>query len=847
MRGAGIVNVKVHRLVAWIVLFAALAAISGQMVLQISERSRVKSPGARKIATTTHVIRRSRVQHAVAPAAVSTVPAAAPASGGEAEGVVDFERHVMGLLGKMGCDAGSCHGSFQGKGGLRLSLFGHDPEVDYRALTRDAMGRRINVFDPDRSLILLKATGRLDHGGGRRFPEDSWQYRALRSWIAGGCERQKGSGTVESVAVLPLEARFRKIGETVRLSVRARFADGSEEDVTRYSGFRSNDEAVAEVDATGRAKGLRPGDTAIVASYRGFVVAVRALVPFESPPEAVYPDVPEVNFIDRDVFAKLKGLNIEPSGLADDAEFLRRVTIDTIGTLPSPGEVRSFLADTGPQKRAGKIEQLLAHPLHAALWATKLCDMTGNDTEALEPPRERRSQMWHDWFRKRVAEDRPYDEIVRDILCATSRGGQSLEDWCDRVQAVEDAARRGFDTTYAENPHLDLFWRREQRAVPIEQWGERVATAFLGVRLACAQCHKHPYDRWTQADYRAFANIFSRVTYEIPPEAKKIVDETNLRRRLTYAKTGKKQPLMSLAPGVYIDPRSGRSLPDPDTNQPLPPKALGGPVLPGGTDRDPRVELFRWLGAPDNPFFARSFVNRVWGYYLGTGLVEPVDDFSTANPPSNEKLLDALAREFVAHGFRLRHLERAILNSRAYQLSSVTNPSNRWDRTGYSHNYPRPMMAEAVIDAVGAALDMPETFGPDARSGSRAIEVGASRVRDLNLAYALRTFGRPERSVPCDCERTKGPALPQSLYLMADPELLDRLGSSRGRLARLLKSSMTDDRVLEELFLATVSRPPGEADRRLFDACLARRGDRRAAFVDTLWALINSSEFLLNH
>lgn len=780
-------------------------------------------------------------------AVFSTCRAAEGAAGAQRRSQVDFERHVMGLLGKMGCDAGSCHGSFQGKGGMRLSLFGYDSELDYRSLTRNLQGRRVNLFEPERSLILLKATGRLDHGGGQRFSADSWQYRTLRDWIAAGATFRKGSGAVQSLTVLPQQHRFHAGGETQPFQVKARFADGTAEDITAYCNFRTNDDAVAVVDRAGLAKAQRPGDTSIIASYRGMVAAARILVPYVSPPGTVYPAVPESNFLDHEVFAKLKALNIEPSRLSADAEFLRRVTIDTIATIPSPADVRRFLADTNPNKRAAKIDELLAHPLHAALWATKLCDITGNDTEALEPPREKRSQMWHDWFRKRVAEDVPYDEIVRGILGATSRGGRSLEDWSAQVRILEEAAHRGFDTPYAENANLDLFWRREQKAVPVEQWGERVAAAFLGVRLACAQCHKHPFDRWTQADYRAFANVFSQVTYGVVPGAKKAISDENLRRRLIYARTGRKQLLLSSEPEVYVDARAERSLRDPQTSEPLAPRALGGPELRGGAGHDPRLELFRWLVAPDNPYFARSFVNRIWAHYFGRGLVEPVDDFATGNPPSNEKLLDALAREFVAHKYSLRHVERVILNSRSYQLSSTTNASNRWDRTSYSHSYARPMMAEAVIDALSDALGVPEKFGADARPGSRAIEVGASQVHDLNLAYVLRTFGRPQRSSPCDCERSNTPSLPQSLYLMADPELLARLNSTEGRLAGLLKSSLTDDQVLDELFLATLSRTPTRADRQLFASCLARRGSRRAAFVDMFWALINSSEFLLNH
>ncbi|HJT76134.1 MAG TPA: DUF1549 and DUF1553 domain-containing protein, partial [Gemmataceae bacterium] len=677
----------------------------------------------------------------------------------------------------------------------------------------------------------------------------------------------------KAVRVTPPEVACSRPGEGRRLRVTARFADGSEEDVTALCDFRVNDDAVAAVTPNGEVQGRQPGDTAVIVSYRGQVVPVRVLVPYEAPPGFHYPDVPATSYIDREVFAKLRRLNIVPSGLSDDAEFLRRVTIDTTGSLPTPDEVRAFLADTDPHKRQKKIEELLASPLHAALWATKFCDITGNNTDALELPQDlkiKRSQMWHDWFRKRIADNVPYDEIVRGVLCATSRDGLSPEEWIKQRNAIDEAAYKGFTTAYADRPSLDLFWRTQQ-PVPPEQWGEKTAAAFLGVRLECAQCHKHPFDRWTQADYRAYGNIFARVALGASQEAKKAVAAENAERK-AQAK-GKKQ--QNVLREVFIAPAAKRVLLDPDTNRPLTPRALGGPAIVAGRDEDPRVLLFDWMRRPDNPFFARSFVNRVWGHYLGVGLVDPVDNFSLANPPSNEKLLDELARDFVRHGYDIRHIERTVLNSRVYQLSSRTNETNRLDRNNYAHSYIRPMMAEAVVDVLDTALGVTEDYGKgklgtDAPPGSRAIEIGASRVQNGNLSYVLRIFGRPPRTTACDCERALDPALPQKLYLMSDPVIQSKILT--GRLQKLLAANKTDDEILEEMFLATLCRYPSKQDRAAAlayvadkerhgtewavqgsrktskrPAKVATKNDRRAAWADCVWALINTREFILNH
>src|SRR5262249_36188533 len=418
---------------------------------------------------------------------------------------------------------GACHGSFQGKGGLYLSLFGYSAQNDYAALTRDGLGRRVNFADPDRSLLLLKPTAQLPHEGGRRFPNDSWQYHLLRAWIAQGAKWGSGDGSVKRIDVQPREHRFNHPGESIQLKVLVEFGDGTREDMTAFCEFRSKDDFIAEVSPTGEVRGLRPGDAAVVIAYRGNLLTARAYVPAPVSPGFVYPQVPEVNFIDREVFAKLRMLNIVPSGLSSDTEFLRRITLDTIGTLPTPEEIRAFLADSSPDKRLRKIEALLAHPMHAALWATKLCDITANNLDVMEDPPElapKRAKMWHDWFRKRIAENMPYDRIVRSILTATSREGQELSDWLKRETWLHASLRKGYHTSYAEQQSLDLFWRRLSGAhfSPLEQMAELPATAFLGVRLECAQCHKHPYDRWSQTDYRAYANVFAQTKFGSSPE-----------------------------------------------------------------------------------------------------------------------------------------------------------------------------------------------------------------------------------------------------------------------------------------------------------------------------------------
>jgi hypothetical protein len=804
-------------------------------------------------------ITRTLIALAVCATAPGYAAAAVPLPGGGTVENVDFERHVMGLLSKVGCNSGSCHGSFQGKNGFRLSLFGYEPAMDYASLNRDNLGRRVNLASPDESLLLLKGSGRTVHEGGMRFGKDSWVYGVLRTWVEQGARWTPGSGAIVDMKLTPENFAVVPDGQSLQVKVTATFADGSAEDVTPFCDFKISDDSIAAVSPTGQVTAARPGDAGLAVLYRGTVRAVRVLVP-AAPIKGGYPKVPEANYVDREVFAKLKLLNMVPSDLSGDAEFLRRVTIDTTGVLPTPDEVRAFLADKSPGKREKKIDELLAHPLHAALWATKFSDVTGNNTDALEavaqPNNIRKSQMWHDWLRKRVADNVPYDNLVRDIVTATSLDEMTPEEWLAFVKKVDGQMEKGAKTDYPEKQTLDLFWRRRQQ-VPIEQWGEKVAAAFLGVRLECAQCHKHPTDRWTQDDYWAFANVFSQVTFGpvgganpergqfSSPAVKKEADAENLARKEKF--TGRNQNQIYFVRELFVVDRAPRTRPNPGTGRVPTPRALGGPEIPLQRGEDARKPLAGWLTSPDNPFFARSFVNRVWAHYFGVGIVNPVDDFSLANPPTNPRLLDALAKDFAESGFDIRKLEKTVLMSRTYQLSAKPNATNMFDKNNFAHGYVRPLMAEQVVDVLNSALGVDEQFGNGMPAGSKMTEVGASRLNDANLSYVLRIFGRPPRTTACDCERAAEPALPQTLFRMSDPALLAKLRANTGRVVKVARAKLTDEQAVEELFLATLTRFPTAKEKAEAVKYLGEAKNRAEAVQDVTWALINTREFILNH
>ncbi|MBI1831030.1 MAG: DUF1549 domain-containing protein, partial [Planctomycetes bacterium] len=527
------------------------------------------------------------------------------------------------MLDRQGCNAGACHGNRDGKGGFSLSLFAASPEKDFDQIAQKGQGRHVNVADPDRSLLLLKATGQIKHDGGPRLARGSWEYQVLRRWIADEARRLSGHGDVKDLRLVPSEHVF-QVGEKLQLKVIAQFADGTEEDVACFCDYRipepmfplpSGEKVAVRVNRTGEVHAVRSGDAAILVFYRGKVRTLRAQTAHPVANGFACPNIPEMNFIDREVFRNFRRVNIVPADLCTDEQFLRRISIDLLGTIPTPTDVRDFLADKTPDKRTRKIDEFLAHPRHAALLATRFCEMTdlvGAYGDHAGSPRARTAQMAHDWFRKRLQDNMPYDQVVANVLTATSKEGRPAEVWQKEKLALE-MAPTGFGTSYAQRSTLDHFWRAEHSVRPVdpifgrgpnthprkdpapfEALAERVASAFLGVQLDCARCHVHPLDGWTPADHQAFTNVFTQVRLQNVP----------LDRKLSPKEQQAQRDRAAVGREVYLAAPADQVV-DRETGGVLKPRLLGGPVI--DFQGDARAALARWLARPDHPYFARHF------------------------------------------------------------------------------------------------------------------------------------------------------------------------------------------------------------------------------------------------
>ena len=689
---------------------------------------------------------------------------------------VHFANDVMPLFSKLGCNSAGCHGKASGQNGFKLSVFGFDPDADYAALVKDARGRRVFPAAPEQSLLLLKPTGKVAHGGGRRIAADSADYRVLQEWLKQGMPvGEAGAPRAVSLRVSPAE---RVLGLKAEQQILATvvFSDGTERDVTAAAGYTTNAAHVAEVDPHGRVRtGASPGEAAITVHYMGHVAAVRCQVPRPDAPNP-YPALTANNTIDELVWAKLKAMGILPSDLAGDAVFLRRVYLDVLGTLPKPDEVRTFLADTAPDKRAKLIDNVLSRPEYADNWAQKWADVLLVNRDKLG---DRGSYEMHRWLRDQFARNRPYDQWVRELIAASGSAAQ--------VGPVN-------------------FFRAS--ATP-EETARAVSQAFLGVRLECAQCHHHPFEKWTQDDFYGLVGYFNGMQRKRLPGDDELVFHAGYRAQ--------KMPLTDRA--VAVRP--------PD-----------GPAIPATTEGDPRRHLAEWMTKPVNPFFARLVVNRLWKHYLGRGLVEPEDDLRSTNPATNEPLLDHLAKTLVASKYDLKAVTRLILQSRVYQLSSVPNVTNKDDEQYGSHYRVKRLPAEVLLDAICAVTEVPEAF-PGRPRGTRAIELWDNRAP----SYFLDIFGRSERLSPCECGRTSEPTMAQCLHLMNAPEIERKLSDPNGRVARMIGQKVTEDQIVEELCLAALGRPSGEKERRVAKRLFAASPPREAA-QDFLWALLNSHDFL---
>lgn len=698
---------------------------------------------------------------------------------------VSFLHDVVPILTREGCNSGACHGTPSGKNGFRLSLRGYDQALDYQSLTRDAEGRRINRLQPDASLLLLKASGQMPHGGGRRFDPRSSHYEILRRWIAQGADDDfSHASRLMKLEVIPKQQILIDPKTDLQLRVQARFSDGSIRDVTDLARFSLNDEAVAQITPEGKVERLAKGEVAISAEYMSQMATVSVIFGNQG---FTWKPPPENNAVDHHVFLKLKLLQIEPSELAEDEEFLRRAFLDALGKLPTPEEATRFLADHDSGKRDKLIDALLDRPEFTDWWAMKWADRLGCNQRFVG---KIGAVKYHEWIRQAILDNMPEDELARRIL--TAGGGN-----------------------YGYPPAG--FYRRLRD--PLVR-AEEVAQLFLGVRLQCARCHNHPGERWTQDDYYGLAAFFARLKYRNGPFFIEIYD--------------KEETVFPTRQGEVVQPRTGQT---------VPPKFLGDsvPSIPPQVDR--REILARWLTSPENAFFARAAVNRIWFHLFGRGIVEPVDDFRSTNPPSHEELLSFLADDFIKHGFDRKYFIRTIMKSRTYQLSSRTNASNAADDKYFSHAQVRLLGAEQLLDAIVSATGMAEKF-PGWPLGTPAVALADGEYQHPFLS----AFGRPARAMACECERGSDTTLTQALQLVGGRVVQDKIQNERGRVAQLMASGRKSAEIIDELFLATLTRHASPEEEKDLVARLDAAGpNRRQAIEDVLWALINHKEFLFQH
>jgi uncharacterized protein DUF1549/uncharacterized protein DUF1553 len=698
-----------------------------------------------------------------------------------------FENDIVPILSRFSCNASGCHGKAEGQNGFKLSVFGFDPAADHRALTMEGRGRRVFPASPERSLLLLKAGGGMPHGGGVRIPPDRPEYQTLRQWIAQGCPVGAADAPrAVKIEVSPAE-REMAMGQSLPLVVRATYSDGQQVDVTRLARFQSNHEGLAAVSEEGVVTvGQTPGIAAVMASFADNVAVFRVLIPRGEKIDP-YPAVTEHNFIDKHVYKRLAQLQIVPAEVCSDAEFLRRVYLDLIGTLPTADEARRFLADQRTNRRALLVDELLARPEFADYWALKWADLLRVDRQALgfKPAYDE-----YRWIRQSLAAGMPLDQFAREIVTASG--------------------------PLAESPQGHLF-----RAVP--EPGKAASTlsqVFLGVRVECAQCHHHPYDRWGQDDYYALAAYFAPLSRRDSPLGEILVAAGAA--EATHPKTGQKIAPRPLGVGQVSNL----------SNQPA-------------AAADPRTDLAAWMTWPDNPFFARNLANRIWAHLLGRGLVEPVDDVRPTNPPSNPELLDALAADLVQQKFDLRGLIRTICASRVYQHSTRPNPTNERDEQNYSRALLKRLDAEVLLGAVCQTTGVPEKFS-GAAYGTRAIELWDSQVEH----DFLRLFGRPVRASACECERVVEPSVAQVLHLLNSERVQQKLSHEEGLIASLCRRESDNERLAAELYLTVFSRYPTDGERHTAVGHLQRAKDaaaRRAAAEDLAWTMLNSLEFVFNH
>ena len=718
---------------------------------------------------------------------------------------VYFGTEVVPILTKLGCNGGGCHGKATGQNGFRLSLFGFEPEFDYEAIVKESRGRRLSLAAPDQSLLLAKATATMPHGGGRRLAVDSHDYQILRQWISQGAPApSEDDPHLVRVEITPHQ-QIMHSESSLQLHVTGAFSDGTSRDVTLQAIYQSNEVGIATVTNSGLVQtSLQHGVFSVMARFGEQLATFHAAVPFASEPTqlaAINAELDKIkaqllrdaesprewnnNSVDSHLFNQWRQLGIVPSAVADDATFLRRVTLDIIGTLPSDSEVTEYLTAPRSDKRQALINRLLERPEYASYFALKWADVLQNRGAGYSTSKQRAgTTLFAEWIRDSLEANKPYDQFVSEILTAT--GSQN------------------------ENP--PAIWYRTVRK-PAE-YVESVAQAFLGVRVQCAQCHHHPTERWSQSDYYGLAAVFSRVgrkggfaDAEVPTDEMIFLKES----------------------AVVLHPRTGKI---------LKPQPLGGNEFSLGLHDDPRVSLARWMSAGDNPFFARTMVNRMWAHFMGRGIVHPIDDARSTNPPSNPELLDGLAQDFISSGYDLKQLIRVIANSYAYRLESAPHAGNVGDTQTFARFYPRRMPAEVLLDGISQVLDVPTHF-VSVPPGTRAIELPDENV----AANFLDVFGRPLRMSACECERVDAPALTQALELVNSSEIQRKLTEKTGYAEQLAISDKSPEILAREIFLRVFARHPRPEELNAATLFFAAEPDRGEACRSLLWSLLATNEF----
>lgn len=700
-----------------------------------------------------------------------------------------FRNHVQSALSKTGCNSGACHGAAAGKNGFKLSLRGYDPEHDFYSITHQARGRRVVQGDPGRSLILTKPTGAIPHKGGLRFTDDSFEYRVISEWIAQGLRAPSETDPrIQRLEIFPSASRL-TVGTDFVTSVVAHFDDGHSEDVTAWAKYTATNSTVCTVDDQGQGKVMGSGEGAIVAWYLAQNAVATVTVPYVQPVLSdLFRNSHRANMIDDLVMEKLLALNMPPSPRSDDSEFLRRSYLDTIGILPRVDEVKSFLLDTDPQKRERVIESLLSRPEYVDYWTYQWSDLlllTGN---RLRPDA---IKAYYKWIREQVAENTPWDRFARRVILSQ---GSTFENGAANFYALHQDPQDMVETT---------------------------SMAFLGMSIQCAHCHDHPNEKWTNDDYYGMVSLFARV------------------RGKGWGgdfRSGDGNRTIFLADhGEVLQPR---------TSRPQLPKPLDGESISFDAPGDRREHLANWLTSPANPYFAKAIVNRIWANFFGRGLVDAVDDLRLTNPASNEKLLTRLADEFVTNGYDLKSLMRLILQSEAYQRTHLPLKENEADQRFQAHSQPRRLKAEVLLDALSQVTDVSTSF-KEIPANTRAIQLPDASIN----SYFLDAFGRPERILTCTCERSDEPSMTQVLHLLNGKTIQDKLEAKEGRVTSLIESNLSNDEIIETVYLAALSRFPLESERmelmKLFDE--APKEEKRAVVEDLFWSILTSKEFLFQH